>query len=58
MEDPMIMIELKDIETFYSGMEVFRSRMNVMFKMRKSDIKGKIPESISKWMEENQNTDE
>jgi len=39
-------------------MEVFRSRMNVMFKMRKSDIKGKIPESISKWMEENQNTDE
>ncbi len=51
-------VDLKNQDTFYEGMEVFRSRMNVMFKMRKSDIKGKIPESISKWIEENQNTDE
>ena len=48
-------IDIKNQDTFYFGMKIFKTRMDEMFNMKKSDIKGKIPEPIYKWMEENTN---
>ena len=48
-------IDVKNQNTFYDGMDVFKRRMDISFKIDPSDIKGKIPDQILKWMSENYN---
>ena len=48
-------IDIKNQNTFYEGMEVFKKRMDILFKIDPSDVKGNIPDQILAWISDNYN---
>jgi hypothetical protein len=46
------MIDDKNQSTFYPGLAIFRERIEKNFDLEEEEIKGKIPNEITKWMRE------
>jgi hypothetical protein len=50
-------IDLKNQDTFYSGMEIFKKRMDSFFGISEDNRIGEIPQQINEWIIENYHTE-
>lgn len=50
-------LDIKNQDTFYSGMNIFKKRMDMFFNIEEKNRIGKIPDMINSWITENYNTE-
>jgi hypothetical protein len=51
-------VDLKNQDTFYGGMDIFKKRMDDFFGIKKNNRIGVIPQQINKWIIENYHTED